>query len=85
LGRQCLAGVRKSPGNIFRRSAAINQFLKIVGMDNAPEDVTLTANRRRFQITRVFCFADAEYFENYSKYGKLFDEIFMRRSSDWWR
>ena len=26
-----------------------------------------------------FVLADAEYFENYSKYVKLFDEIFMRR------
>jgi hypothetical protein len=26
-----------------------------------------------------FVLADTEYFENYAKYVKLFDEIFMRR------
>ena len=33
------------------------------------------SNRQDF-----FVLADAEYFENYSKYVRLFDEIFMKRN-----
>ncbi len=41
----------------------------------------MNAIRGAFKISRdFFVLADAEYFENYSKYVKLFDEIFMKRS-----
>ena len=62
---------------LFSRETA--KFITQIGRTSTRSDVdrhpAALSNRQDF-----FVLADAEYFENYSKYVKLFDEIFMRRS-----
>jgi len=62
---------------LFSRETA--KFITQIGRTSTRSDVerhpAVLSNRQDF-----FVLADAEYFENYSKYVKLFDEIFMKRS-----
>ena len=62
---------------LFSRETA--KFITQIGRTSTRSDVdrhpAAFSNRQDF-----FVLADAEYFENYSKYVKLFDEIFMKRS-----
>jgi len=60
----------------FSRETA--RFITQIGRTTTRNDV----ERRppRFQQAGLFVLSDPEYFENYSKYVKLFDEIFMIRS-----
>ena len=62
---------------LFSRETA--KFITQIGRTSTRSDVerhpAVLSNKQNF-----FVLADAEYFENYSKYVKLFDEIFMKRS-----
>ena len=62
---------------LFSRETA--KFITQIGRTSTRSDVdrhpAALSNKQDF-----FVLADAEYFENYSKYVKLFDEIFMKRS-----
>src|SRR5438093_11757319 len=62
---------------LFSRETA--KFITQIGRTSTRSDVerhpAALSNKQDF-----FVLADAEYFENYSKYVKLLDEIFMRRS-----
>jgi ABC-type Fe3+ transport system substrate-binding protein len=62
---------------LFSRETA--KFITQIGRTSTRNDVerhpAALSNKQDF-----FVLADAEYFENYGKYVKLFDEIFMRRS-----
>ena len=62
---------------LFSRETA--KFITQIGRTSTRSDVdrhpAALSNKQNF-----FVLADAEYFENYSKYVKLFDEIFMKRS-----
>jgi iron(III) transport system substrate-binding protein len=62
---------------LFSRETA--KFITQIGRTSTRSDVerhpAMLSDKQDF-----FVLADAEYFENYSKYVKLFDEIFMRRS-----
>jgi len=62
---------------LFSRETA--NFITQIGRTSTRSDVdrhpAALSNKQNF-----FVLADAEYFENYSKYVKLFDEIFMKRS-----
>jgi ABC-type Fe3+ transport system substrate-binding protein len=62
---------------LFSRETA--KFITQIGRTSTRSDVdrhpAALSNRQDF-----FVLADAEYFENYSKYVKLFDEIFIRRN-----
>jgi hypothetical protein len=55
------------------------RFITPIGRTTTRNDVerhpAALSNKQDF-----FVLSDPEYFENYSKYVKLFDEIFMRRS-----
>jgi ABC-type Fe3+ transport system, periplasmic component len=61
---------------LFSRETA--KFITQIGRTSTRSDVdrhpAALSNKQDF-----FVLADAEYFENYSKYVKLFDEIFMKR------
>ena len=62
---------------LFSRKTA--KFITQIGRTSTRSDVArhpaILSDKQDF-----FVLADAEYFENYSKYVNLFDEIFMRRS-----
>ena len=62
---------------LFSRETA--KFITQIGRTSTRSDVdrhpAALSNKQEF-----FVLADAEYFENYSKYVKLFDEIFMKRN-----
>ena len=62
---------------LFSRETA--KFITQIGRTSTRSDVdrhpAALSNKQDF-----FVLADAEYFENYSKYVKLFDEIFMKRN-----
>jgi hypothetical protein len=62
---------------LFSRETA--KFITQIGRTSARSDVerhpAVLSNKQDF-----FVLADAEYFDNYSKSVKLFDEIFMKRS-----
>lgn len=62
---------------LFSRETA--KFITQIGRTSTRSDIerhpSVLSSKHDF-----FVLADAEYFENYSKYVKLFDEIFMRRS-----
>jgi iron(III) transport system substrate-binding protein len=62
---------------LFSRETA--KFITQIGRTSTRSDVerhpAVLSSRQDF-----FVLADAEYFENHSKYVKLFDEIFMKRS-----
>jgi ABC-type Fe3+ transport system substrate-binding protein len=62
---------------LFSRETA--KFITQIGRTSTRSDIerhpAALSSKQDF-----FVLADAEYFENYGKYVKLFDEIFMRRS-----
>jgi iron(III) transport system substrate-binding protein len=62
---------------LFSRETA--KFITQIGRTSTRSDVerhpAVLSNKQDF-----FVLADAEYFENYAKYVKLFNEIFMRQS-----